>query len=161
MNARAQQVLNQALTSVRRKRRECGQTMLEFALILPCLLLMGAGVADIGRAIYFAFAVNNGATAGVEYGGQSRATALDLTGMQNAATQDANYGPMTATATYGCACDTGSGTSCTYPVSPITSCSSLSCSTGQIVQCVQVTTQATFDPIIHYPGLPTSYQANG
>ena len=32
---------------------------------------------------------------------------------------------------------------------------------GKVVECVQVTTTASFNPIFSYPGLPTSYTANG
>ena len=144
-----------------RKTFETGQSLLEFALMLPFLTLLGVGVVDIGRAIFYTITVNNGATAGAEYGSQSRISAVDTAGMQSAATQDANFSVMTATATWGCTCDTGAGTSCTYPVPLPNSCTTISCSTGQIVQCIQVTTHATFSPLFHYPGLPTSYQANG
>ena len=138
-----------------------GQSLLEFALMLPFLTLLSVGIAEIGRVAFVSMVVANAATAGVEYGAQNHSSAANITGMQTAATNDANYSGMTATATYGCACDTGSGTSCTYPVPATSSCSSLSCASGQVVECVQVTTTATFSPIFHYPGLPASYTANG
>ncbi len=139
---------------------EGAQTMLEFALMLPFLMLLGVGVVEVGRAIYYTIAVNNAATAGVEYGAQSWITAQDTSGMQSAATLDANFAPMTATATYGCSCDNGDGSSCTYPVAPVSSCSTITC-TGQIIACDQVTTHASFNALFHYPGLPSTYQANG
>jgi hypothetical protein len=144
-----------------RKRSEAGQSMLEFALLLPFVLLLGVGVVEVGRAIYFTMAVTNAAAAGVTYGSQSAITAMDTAGMQSAANSESKYGSMTSTATYGCSCDYNTGASCTYPVPPTSSCASISCSSGQIVQCVQVTTHASFPPIFHYPGLPTTYQANG
>lgn len=145
------------------KRSETGQSMMEFALMLPMLCLLSVGIAEIGRATYTTIEVNNAAAAGVEYGSQNVTTMVDASGMQNAATSEAGVSGMTASATYGCTCDKGGGTSaeaCTYPVPAPSSCGSLVCS-GQVVQCVQVTTQANTSPIFHFPGLPTSYQSNG
>lgn len=148
------------------RKSERGQTMLEFALMLPFMLLLGVGIVEIGRAIFYTIAVNNAATAGVEYGSQNGTTASDTSGMQNAATSDANFSAMTAVATHGCTCDNGGGTtaeSCTYPVPAPSTCSAAIESTcsGTIVECVQVNTTATFSPIFNYPGLPSSYTANG
>lgn len=141
-----------------------GQTLLEFALMLPCLVLLSVGIVEVGRAIYYTIEVNNAATAGVENGSQSL-TDVNVSKMQSAALADAGLGDvMTATATYGCTCDRGAGTSCTYPVPAQGTCTSIAdtCTApGQIVQCVQVTTHATFTPIFRYPGLPASYTANG
>jgi|SRR5579862_2821831 len=143
------------------RRADRGAALMEFALLLPTLLLMGVGVVEVGRAIYYTIEVNNGATAGVQYGVQTWVTALDTLGMQNASRSEASLSSMTSTATYGCTCDTGSGTSCTYPVPITTSCYTISCTGGQIVMCDQVTTQARITPLFAFPGLPTSYQANG
>src|SRR5262249_9688257 len=131
------------------RRSERGQTLLEFALMLPFLMLLGVGVLEIGRAIAFTIAVNNAAPAGVECGAQDPADGLDIPGMENAATTDANFSSTTATATYGCTCDKGQGTSCIYPVPEQDTCSDISCDGGQIVQCVQVTTHASFLPLFH------------
>ena len=147
------------------KNKERGQAILEFALMLPCLMLLSVGVIEIGRAIYYTIEVNNAATVGVEYGSQGSDTETRTGIMQDKAMADAiNLPSMTASATYGCTCDTGSGTSCTYPVPPTSSCGTISdsCqSPNHIVTCVQVSTQATISPLFNYPGLPTSYAANG
>ncbi len=148
----------------RRSIADGGQGLLEFALVLPLLILLGVGVVELGRAACYTIRVNNAATAGVEYGAQTSLTAQDISGMQNSAILDSNFSPMTATATYGCACDDGSGISCTYPVPAPSTCSPgyLSCGDGkQLVECVQVTTQSTFHSLFNYPGLPATYQANG
>src|ERR1017187_10241452 len=102
------------------KTAESGQTLLEFAFMLPFMMLLLLGIAEIGRAAFISITVSNAATAGVEYGSQNAATASDITGMQNAAKNDANYSPMTfstnstgtQTPTYGCLCDNGNGASC-------------------------------------------------
>jgi Flp pilus assembly protein TadG len=145
------------------KRAECGQSMAEFALMLPFLCLLSVGIAEIGRTTYTSLEVTNAATAGVEYGSQNATTMIDTNGMQSAATSEASVGGMSANATYGCTCDKGGGTSaeaCTYPVPAQSSCASI-CASGVLVQCVQVTTQASLAPIFHFPGLPSSYQSNG
>ena len=150
--------------AARRRRFEGGQSLLEFALMLPFMCLLSVGVVEIGRAAYASIIVTNAATAGVEYGSQSITYASDTNGMVTAATNDAKNnavgGSMTAVATYGCTCDNGAGTSCTYPVPAQSSCSGIAC-TGQIVECVQVTTHISFTPLFKYPGLPTTYQSNG
>lgn len=140
-----------------------GQAILEFALMLPCLLLLSVGIVEIGRALYYTIEVNNAAAAGVSYGAHQVSVGdFLITPMQTAAVADAANmsGTMTATATYGCTCDTGNGTSCSYPVPAPATCDTITCS-GQIAHCVQVKTHATFSPIFNYPGLPTSFEANG
>jgi Flp pilus assembly protein TadG len=149
-----------------RQRRpgEDGQSLMEFAFLLPVLCLLAVGVVELGRAAAFTIAANNAATAGVEYGSQNETTAVNITQMQLHATEDANFGfgTITATATYGCLCDPGTGASCSYPVPGPGTCNyeTLGCA-GQIVQCVQVTTQATWHSMLNYPGIPSMYQANG
>ena len=136
---------------------------MEFAFLLPVLLLLAVGVVELGRAAAFTIAVNNAATAGVEWGSQNEARAQDFAGMVNAATTDANFsfGKITATATNGCTCDPGSGKSCSYPVPTSPPCS-VGCPADQtIVECVQVTTTGTWSSVLYFPGIPTSYQANG
>ena len=163
--------------AARRRRFEGGQSMIEFALMLPFLMLLSIGIVEIGRAAYVSICVTNAATAGAEYGSQSVGV-VSVTGMQNAAANDVGNnaigGTMSATPTWGCYCDTGAGTSCKY-VSGGLDCNgsnnaSCSCGTivttctsgvGQIVECVQVDTHVDFTPLFHWPGLPTSYQSNG
>ena len=44
-----------------------GQTLAEFALVLPMLLLLVMGVFDLGRGIFFYSAVHNAAREGARY----------------------------------------------------------------------------------------------
>lgn len=145
----------------RRKSHDDGQSLMEFAFLLPVLLILAVGIVEIGRAAAFTISVNNAATAGAEYGSQNETTAQNFDLIQKAATDDANFsfGTITATATNGCVCDPGTGVSCN-PVTGWTSCQTLACS-GQIVECVQVITHGTWNSMLNYPGLPNSYQANG
>jgi Flp pilus assembly protein TadG len=146
---------------------EAGQALLELALLLPILCLLVVGITDLGRAASVTIAVNNAATAGVEYGSQTGTTASDTNGMETAATNDTKFNGipagMTAAATHGCVCDTGDGASCNPMPAPGT-CSTIltACPTGQIVECVQVVTQIqSYDSLLNFPGVPMSYQANG
>jgi Flp pilus assembly protein TadG len=151
------------MAAKRRSAWDRGQSLLEFALMAPFLLLLLTGVVEIGRVIFYTVEVTNAATAGVQYGAQNALTAKNIAKMQTSAAQDAGVPSMTATAVNGCTCDPGNGTSCTYPVSGQGSCTNeFSCPAGeQIVECVQVNTQANIEPLFHFPGLPASYQANG
>lgn len=153
------------------KTAECGQTLVEFALMLPFMLLLLLGIVEIGRATFITIKVSNAATAGAQYGSQNSATASDFVGMQKAALCDANgdvlgvctAGILTQTpgATNFCECDTGSGTSCLASGGDAApSCSGFVCS-GTTVECVHVTTYVNFSPLFHYPGLPTTYSAHG
>jgi Flp pilus assembly protein TadG len=47
---------------------ENGQTLVEWALVLPVLLLMILGVMDLGRAVYYNSVVYNAAREGARYG---------------------------------------------------------------------------------------------
>ena len=149
----------------RRKSSEDGQSLMEFAFLLPVLCLLAVGVCELGRSAAFTIAVKNAATAGAEFGSQSQVNAVNIAGMKTAATTDANFnfGMITATATYGCLCDDGSGKSCPNPVPAPSSCDAalLGCTDGPIVQCVQVNTTGTWTSLLNYPGIPHMYQANG
>jgi Flp pilus assembly protein TadG len=144
----------------RRRTAEGGQSLVEFALMLPFMAVLLIGIVEIGRFAFITMLVSHGATSGAQYGAQNTTTASDYTGMETTATQDSNFGVMTATAVNGCVCDDGSGVSCTNPL-PQGSCSGITCPSGQVVECVQVTTQATFNALFHYPGFPSQFQTNG
>lgn len=136
--------------------------MLEFALMAPFLLLLLTGVVEIGRVIFYTVAVNNAATAGAQFAAQNTITAANNGVIASTALSDANLPGMTVTPASGCTCDEGTGTSCTYPIPGPNNCANFSCpNNGQIVECVQVLTNASITPLFHFPGLPNSYQANG
>ncbi len=50
------------------ERDEHGQSMVEFALILPVLILLVAGIFDLGRAFYATITITNAAREGARYG---------------------------------------------------------------------------------------------
>lgn len=79
----AQNRHNSLLQSQRQSRR--GQSLVEFALILPLVLLLVVGAADLGRAFTAHIAIGSAAREGAAFGMQSAAAAADQTGMRNAA----------------------------------------------------------------------------
>ena len=159
-------------SAARRRTGERGQTLLEFALLAPFMVLLAVGVVELGRAIYYTIEVNNAASAGAEFAAQDAITASDdnVINVKDVAVCDANGGSPPAcrsgvltagnvTVVHGCVCDNGAGTSCN-PMPLAGSCAGISCA-NQTAECVQVLTTATFPPLFNYPGLPTSYTANG
>jgi Flp pilus assembly protein TadG len=48
--------------------RQSGQSLIEFALLLPVFLLFAVIVFDLGRAVYYYSAVHNAAREGARYG---------------------------------------------------------------------------------------------
>ena len=55
------------LKNKRDHRRKNGQSLVEFALVLPFLLLLIFGFLDLGRAIYYYSAIGNAAREGARY----------------------------------------------------------------------------------------------
>ena len=53
---------------IRRRDRSRGESVVEFALVLPILLLLLAATIDFGRLFYLYVAVNNAAKEGALYG---------------------------------------------------------------------------------------------
>ncbi|MGZ9275616.1 MAG: TadE/TadG family type IV pilus assembly protein [Candidatus Limnocylindrales bacterium] len=56
---------------IRRRRHSRGQSLVEFALVVPILLLIFAGIADFGRAFYAYVAVENAAKEGAFFGSRT------------------------------------------------------------------------------------------
>jgi uncharacterized protein (UPF0333 family) len=55
------------ICDVTRQLREKGQGLLEFALILPVLLLVAVGLLDLGRAFFAAIVIANASREGARY----------------------------------------------------------------------------------------------
>ncbi|HSQ17048.1 MAG TPA: TadE/TadG family type IV pilus assembly protein [Anaerolineales bacterium] len=88
-----------------------GQSLVEFALLLPVLALLLAGVFDLGRAFHALIAINNAGREAARYGTLHRS---DLTGMRNAAIQEAqNSGIVIASDSIALTCpDAGTAAPC-------------------------------------------------
>ena len=71
------------------KNKNSGQSLLEFALTLPLLILFVMGVFDLGRGIYYYSAIHNAAREGARYGAVNH---CDIAGIKNQAEQMAGLG---------------------------------------------------------------------
>jgi Flp pilus assembly protein TadG len=142
---------------------ECGQSLVEVALLTPVLLALLVGGIELGRYAYIAILVGNAARAGAAYGAEHLGNSTDTVGIQGAADNDfqsngQNVNSLTVTSTVSCGCDSG-GT-----VSPDTNAACFpatalqgTCSSGQHwVVSVSVTASGTFNSLFSYPGIPTS-----
>lgn len=126
-----------------------GQSLIETALTLSLLILLLAAAVDFGRGYYLLVELKSAAHAGAVYGSQYP---TDTTGMQTAAASNAPdlaNNSFTKTATWGCECDSSQATT-----AGTNSCTTPSCSGGNLVYYVTVTTGATYSPILPWPGIP-------
>jgi Flp pilus assembly protein TadG len=137
---------------------ERGSALVEMALLLPLMTLMLLGAFEVALAVYTSIEVSSAALAGVQYGVQSAATAGDTQGIENAAVADAaNVTLSTPTATKTCICSGDSN----WSDANSSNCLPTACPGSQIETILTVQTQATFTPVIHFPGIPTSFTFNG
>jgi Flp pilus assembly protein TadG len=138
-------------------RAENGQALVEFALLVPLLLLIFLGTVEFGRLGYIVIETSGAARAAAQYGSQNPATAADDAGMLLAAQQDApDLTNLTVTSSMDiCQCSTAPGTNITCP----TSASTTPCGTARLLLFVKVNTSARYKPI--YPGSTTSITITG
>jgi Flp pilus assembly protein TadG len=143
-------------------KNEAGQTLLETALVLPVLLMILLGAAELARVTYISIEVANAAEAGTAYGSQNGGTAADTSGIQTAAQTDA-YDVFTSTgvqvvATSSLSCECEPASSADNPISVLctdnTTCTSKNLS---METTLVVSTSASVTPLIHIPGLPATY----
>lgn len=132
----------------RNRSGERGGAALEFAVVLPVLLLLGIGVADFGRAFFTGITVASAARAGAQWGAHDVDNTDDTVSMRQKAEADAdNILPITVAARQWCKCPDGSDPACTD-----------SCPDGygqpQVFITVIVTKKLSL--IFRYPGFPDS-----
>ena len=138
-----------------RQRGESGQALIETAVTIAMLSIMLLGAAELGRIAYAAIQVTTAAKAAVQYGSRTSGTAGDITGMKIAAALAAPALPnIAANTTINSTCLCADGASCQLG-------DANDCPGSAMVQTLHVTTSASFDPIIHLPGMPTTYTLNG
>ena len=137
-------------------RSDAGQSLVELALIFPIFILLLVGAAEFGRLAYAAIEVSNAARAGASYGSLSRSRAADLPNIELVAITDAaNLTGVTAVASNSCACSTGGTIVC------LTALTTTCPSPARVIDYLQVNTSASFDPLIHLPGIPTTFALKG
>lgn len=140
------------------RRRAGGNALIEFTLLLPVLILLALGVADFARVFYYGMVTQNAASAGAEYGIRNNYT--NVTGMQNAAVQDANlsdFGTANVTETSCFLRCPGSETEMACTATNLASCGT----TEQAYVYVRVRTQYDFNTLLNYPGIPASTTLHG
>ena len=131
--------------SSRRRRRQRGNALIEFALSATLLLSIAIGITGFSRIFNLANMAAGAAAAGVQYGALSPAHYNDLAGMQTAATNDTgNYPGASAVATQFCTCSVG-GTQGSCPAS----CGG---SLGQTY--IQVSVTIPYTSVISFPSIP-------
>ncbi len=143
-----------ALTSerVRASTGERGSVLLEFACIVPVLMLLALGAADFGLIIEQGIAVSAAAHAGADFGAVE-GNANNTAGMQSAAIAAAPGVQISAVANTWCTCSVNSST--------VVVCTSL-CNTYDLpVQYVQVQTTTTVPMKFRFPGLPLNVSLGG
>jgi Flp pilus assembly protein TadG len=138
-----------------------GQSAVELALILPVMVLALLAAVEMGRLGYLAITLDDAARAGAQYGAQNYTTDADLSGMRQAAINDAadidgsswwgSSAGFSATASNFCQCSDGTKVACGIGT----------CSSGVPAIFVQVITQANYVPMFNYPGLPAQFTLKG
>jgi Flp pilus assembly protein TadG len=152
----------------------------ETALVVPFLVFILVGSAELGRIAYASIEVANAARAGAAFGEQSGTAAapIGLTdqAIKQAAENDAadfvsgfnatpnvycvclttNAGTGTASSTPQVLCGSSTANSSTYcPTSTVTNVR------NTIIRYVEVSTTGTVNTMFRYPGLPSSYTVKG
>lgn len=142
----------QALEELQVK-QDYGGALIETALALPLLALLLLGASELGMADYQAIEVANAAKAGAQYGAQNVNTAMDTSGIANAAQNDApNIKLGSTSVSTATICSDGSVTQGT----PGT------CNPGTVVETIlTVQTQSAFNPVVIIPGLTPSFTLHG
>ena len=130
----------------RRKRRQGGNALIEFALCSTVLMMFACGITDFSRLFNLANMAVGAASAGIQYGALSPSNYGDLSGMRTAALNDTgNYTGASATATQFCTCSVG-GAQVTCPAS---------CGSGVTGQTyIQLVVTVPYQAIFSYPGVP-------
>jgi Flp pilus assembly protein TadG len=135
---------------------DTGQGLVELALTLPLFMLILLGSAEFARFAWATIETSNAARAGVQYGAQDHVTASKSALIQAAALNDGiNLSGLTATPSHYCVCSSTGTASCSAPLT--TSCPA----PATLLEYVQVNTTSTVTPLYHWPGLPTTFTAQG
>jgi Flp pilus assembly protein TadG len=128
-----------------------GTVALEFALLLPVLVLLLVGVTDYGMAVYLRTSLESAARVALQYAIRNPA---DTTGITNAAVQAAKLDTagITVVPSQLCGC----------PETPtVTAACPVTCAGSKDRGFSSVTVTATFTPILPYPGIPSTIPMSG
>lgn len=128
-------------------RGAAGQSLVETALVIPILVIVLAGGAELAFVMHAAITVSNAAKAGAQYAAQNGFTAQDSTGIINAANAEAGNLTVTTTSSYACVCSDGTSSTCL----------GTDCSNSHIEETVTVNSSTTMTPIVQLPGIPKQW----
>lgn len=138
---------------IRARNSERGIAIVEFAILVPALMMLLIGLIEMGRFAYYSIIVANAARAGAQYGAQNLVTAADSTGMKQAALNDGqNISGLTVPTPPSYSCQCADGTAST--------CEATDCSSSHRLTYVQVDTRGTYSSLFNYPGLPSTFTVN-
>ncbi len=128
-----------------RSKSSRGTATVEMAAILPILVLLSLGAADLGRIFYDAVGVASAARAGLSYGSLSAAKALETSISHALGHSDgADNGGVSVSATRVCECAGGS----------VVDCDTGTCEGTPPRVYVRVHAWKTFNTTFPYPGIP-------
>jgi Flp pilus assembly protein TadG len=145
-------------------RDNCGQSLIEMAVLFPLFMLLLAGAAEYGRMWYVGVEVTNAAHAGVEYGAQNRISAQDNTTIQNAAlNEEADLIPLNVNAMGVASPLTTASITVEQLCANIYSATPSTCptSTSSPIEYVQVNTQVTVASMFYSYGFARTYTLHG
>jgi len=152
-----------------------GSAIIELALTTPLFILIIMGTFELGRVAYSAIEVVNAARAGASFGSVNYGNAFSPDGQADTVQAAKNDAPdianlsVTTPLTY-CVCETLDTTSNVATFSSVTSCqnTTIKSCTGEssttahyVLDYVKVDSQAVVDPLIHVPGLPSTFTLQG
>jgi Flp pilus assembly protein TadG len=131
-------------------RSQAGVAGVEFAIVAPVTIALMLCMADIGLGLYAKMRVQNAAQVGAQYAAYH---GFDTSGIASAVSQAVNLNgvSLTPSPSQFCGCATASGIATNDCSS---SCPNTGLSPGTYVV---VSTQATYNTLLPYPGLPNSY----
>ena len=133
-----------------------GQSLVEFVLVLPILLVLLLGAIEIGRAAYYAIEVTNASYAAVEYGAQTPATAGYIDNIIQAALKEAPMlSPDNVTRSIYYECPDGTATS---PSTAATVCAG---DGGRFFSYLEVNIQMDLPSLFGFPGIPGVFSLKG
>lgn len=136
-----------ALRAFRKLDRK-GAAAVEFALLMPFILIMLIGLVDFGMGLWTQMQLESAARAGAQY---ALIDYADTSGIQNAVTGSSNLTTApTPLATTFCECSNGTSVSCAG-----------TCASGSVRIFVRVTATSSFTPLLSYPGMPNPFTLRG
>lgn len=133
-------------------RSEDGAGFIEFAIVLPVLVLLLIGIIETGRYMAFAVRLGNAAHAGAQFAAQGVTYSNNASAIADAACNDSGFSCSTATPAPG---HTASPETMYISSTPSCNPATSPCPAGN--RYIQVSASGTFRPLLRYPILGDSF----